>query len=171
MWSVRVLMASVWGGLEHGATFAFEVPIYQGKQESREKLRRSPCQPSRPGGIVITSATAATTAAKHTRENQMSTTAVATVKSASAKKASKKAPANKKFGSQRDNVRRKVIRMREQDLMSWASIGEELGLAPRTVRRLYQEKVGKGAHHGLLPGKGGQMPWTRCGDHCCVQPL
>jgi DNA-binding transcriptional regulator YhcF (GntR family) len=37
-------------------------------------------------------------------------------------------------------------------------IGNELGVAPRTARRLYDELKGAGAHHGLLEGKGGRRP-------------
>ncbi len=67
-------------------------------------------------------------------------------------------PANRKFGSQRGNKRSQVVRMRTKDLMSWAQIGEALEIAPRTARRLFQEKAGAHTHHGLLPGKGGRLP-------------
>ena len=67
-------------------------------------------------------------------------------------------PANKKFGSQRGNKRSQVVRMRTKDQMSWADIAAALEIAPRTARRLFQEKQGQGSHHGLLPGKGGRRP-------------
>lgn len=63
---------------------------------------------------------------------------------------------NKKFGGQRGNVRSKIVRLRNKEQMSWADIAAELDIAPRTARRLYDEKAGDGAHYGLLPGKGGR---------------
>lgn len=52
----------------------------------------------------------------------------------------------------------KVVNLRNVGLMSWAQIGAELGFAPRTARRLYQESQGEHSHHGLLPSKGGRLP-------------
>lgn len=63
---------------------------------------------------------------------------------------------NKKFGAQRGNVRSKIVRMRTKDQMSWVDIAGELNIAPRTARRLFDEKMGDGAHFGLLDGKGGR---------------
>ena len=65
---------------------------------------------------------------------------------------------NKKFGSQRHNVARKVVRMRTKGLLSWAAIAAELEIAPRTVRKLFQERVGSHQHHDHLPTKGGRFP-------------
>lgn len=63
---------------------------------------------------------------------------------------------NAKFGGQRQNIRRKVVSLRDSKKLSWASIAAEIGVAPRTARRLYNEVKGEGAHHGLLEGKGGR---------------
>lgn len=64
----------------------------------------------------------------------------------------------KDFGSTRYNTQRKIVRMRTKDLMSWAAIGQALGMAPRTARRIFQERVGEGQHHDHLPNKGGRFP-------------
>jgi hypothetical protein len=66
--------------------------------------------------------------------------------------------AQKKFGKNRHNVSRKVTSMRLKKGLSWAEIAKELEIAPRTARRIFQEKNGVGSHHGLLPGKGGRRP-------------
>lgn len=65
---------------------------------------------------------------------------------------------NKKFGSNRHNISRKVYRLRTKELMSWASIAAELDIAPRTARKLFQERAGVHQHHDHLPGKGGRFP-------------
>ncbi len=41
---------------------------------------------------------------------------------------------------------------------SWAAIGKSLTppVSPATARRMYDSVKGAGAHHGLLPGKGGR---------------
>lgn len=73
-------------------------------------------------------------------------------------------------GTRNGKVLNDVKRMRDINLMSWAAIGEKLGVAPRTARRLYNEKAGReGMHHGLLPGKGGRTPGAA---HCsnCANP-
>lgn len=49
-----------------------------------------------------------------------------------------------------------IVSMRDKKQMSWAQIAATKGVAPRTARRLYNEVKGEGAHHGLLPGKGGR---------------
>ena len=72
--------------------------------------------------------------------------------------ATKPAKGNRKFGAQRTNKTKQVVSLRDKKLQSWASIGETIGVSPRTARRLYDEAKGEGAHHGLLPGKGGQHP-------------
>lgn len=51
-----------------------------------------------------------------------------------------------------------IVRLRDKQEMSWAAIAAKFDIAPRTARRLYDEKMGEGAHHGLLPGKGGRRP-------------
>lgn len=96
---------------------------------------------------------------KSTRSTK-ATTAKAKVQKAAAKRQPKATKAqvkgNAKFGAQRQNVRRRVVSMRDKKNLSWAAIASELGVAPRTARRLYNEVKGEGAHHGLLAGKGGR---------------
>lgn len=58
----------------------------------------------------------------------------------------------------RASISAQVVEMRNVQLLSWAQIGQALGFAPRTARRLYQESAGAHQHHGLLPGKGGRLP-------------
>lgn len=43
---------------------------------------------------------------------------------------------------------------------SWATIGKSLTppVSPATARRLYDSVHGTGAHHGLIPGRGGRRP-------------
>lgn len=60
-----------------------------------------------------------------------------------------------KTGTRNGNVLVKVTRLRNQG-NSWKVIADSLGIAPRTARRLYDEKNGEGSHHGLIPGKGGR---------------
>ena len=70
-------------------------------------------------------------------------------------------------GTRNGKVLNDVKRMRDNGLMSWAAIGEVLGCAPRTARRLYNEKAGReGMHHGLLPGKGGRYPEAAHCSNC-----
>lgn len=64
----------------------------------------------------------------------------------------------KKFGSQRNNLRNKVYRLRTKELLSWVDIGNECDITPRMANRLFQEKAGKHQHHDHLPGKGGRFP-------------
>jgi len=59
-------------------------------------------------------------------------------------------------GKRTPQVKAQVVRMRTKANMSWASIATELNIAPRTARRIFDEARGPGAHHGLLPGKGGR---------------
>lgn len=61
---------------------------------------------------------------------------------------------------QRHNLRKRVVKLRTKELLSWAEIGNQLGVAPRTVRRLFQEQVGAHQHHDHLPNKGGRFPTT-----------
>lgn len=62
-----------------------------------------------------------------------------------------------KAGARNGNVLRQVTAKRNAG-NSWANIATDLGIAPRTARRIFQEKNGPGSHHGLLPGKGGRRP-------------
>jgi hypothetical protein len=64
----------------------------------------------------------------------------------------------KKFGKNRHNVGRKVVRLRTKDLLSWASIAAMLEISPRTARKLFQERVGEHQHHDHLPSRGGRFP-------------
>lgn len=53
--------------------------------------------------------------------------------------------------------RRTVVANRDKKAMSWAEIAEQLEVAPRTVRRLYDEVKGEDAHYASrLEGKGGR---------------
>ena len=60
----------------------------------------------------------------------------------------------------RANISKQVVQMRTRKLMSWAAIGAEFGVAPRTARRLFQEAKGDHQHHDHLPNKGGRFPTT-----------
>jgi hypothetical protein len=92
----------------------------------------------------------------------MSTRKPQATRRAASKAKEKKMAANKKFGKNRFNTTRKVVRMRTKNLMSWAAIAAELEIAPRTARRLFQERSGAHQHHDHLPAKGGRFPaqWT-----------
>lgn len=71
---------------------------------------------------------------------------------------------NKKFGGQRNNKRRKIVSMRKKGA-SWAAIAAELDVAPRTVRRMFDEQVGEGAHfESRIPGKGGRTRQVKAED-------
>jgi len=56
------------------------------------------------------------------------------------------------------SIEEQVVAMRDNDELSWATIGDHFGFAPRTARSKYDSIKGEGAHHGLLPGKGGRTP-------------
>lgn len=72
------------------------------------------------------------------------------------KAVSTKGKGNTKFGSQRHNKRRQIVSMRKKG-SSWAAIGTELDVAPRTVRRMFDEAQGVGAHFdSRVEGKGGR---------------
>jgi hypothetical protein len=78
---------------------------------------------------------------------------------------------SKKFGSQRHNVGRKVVRMRTKDLLSWATIAAALEISPRTARKLFQENRGVGQHFDHLPNKGGRFPaWWETAAEVPVLP-
>ena len=65
-----------------------------------------------------------------------------------------------KEGTLNGTVAAKVVRLRDKQQMSWVKIAEEIGngCTPRMALRIYDAKKGPGAHHGLLPGKGGRLP-------------
>jgi hypothetical protein len=63
-----------------------------------------------------------------------------------------------KEGKLNASVATKVVRLRDVGQLSWVKIGEEIGCTPRMALRMYDAKKGPGAHHGLLPGKGGRLP-------------
>jgi hypothetical protein len=75
-----------------------------------------------------------------------------------------------KDGTLNGNVVSKIIRLRKQNL-SWVRIADEIGngCTPRMALRMYDARLGEGAHHGLLPGKGGRLPEPK---HCakCQNP-
>lgn len=61
-----------------------------------------------------------------------------------------------KAGTRQPNILKRVVSLRNKGL-SWAAIGKELEVAPRTVRRMFDEKLGEGAHfESRVPGKGGR---------------
>lgn len=85
------------------------------------------------------------------------TTTTTTTKAATTKAASKKVLATT-TGKRSPQAVAKIARMRNKDEMSWADIGAELDIAPRTVRRIFDEKFGTGAHFASrLEGKGGRV--------------
>lgn len=77
-------------------------------------------------------------------------------KADSARRTTKATPKVKGKFAKRGTIVTKVVRLRDKNHQSWATIGAEVDCAPRTARRLYDESKGTGAHHGLLPGKGGR---------------
>lgn len=62
------------------------------------------------------------------------------------------------ISKERKALQTKVTNLRDKKQQAWAEIGAQLGIAPRTARRVYDELNGAGAHHGLLDGKGGRRP-------------
>lgn len=89
------------------------------------------------------SGTKETAGAQHQREQEGTTVA---------------AKINKVGKVTRANLRKMIVARRDKKQMSWAQIGAEFNIAPRTARRLYDEAKGEGAHYGLLQGKGGRRP-------------
>jgi hypothetical protein len=63
---------------------------------------------------------------------------------------------NTSTGKRNPNERKRVVRMRDRDEMSWAAIAEALEIAPRTARRIYDEAKGDGAHFESRPLVGGR---------------
>ena len=59
-------------------------------------------------------------------------------------------------GKRTPQVKAKVVSMRKKG-ESWASIASKLEISPRTARRIFDEKMGEGAHfESRLSGKGGR---------------
>jgi hypothetical protein len=133
-------LCSVWVSL-------FFMHFYQGKYgRSKEGLGKRLCNMQH-GAMVIPVEQHGST---KTKDFPMATT--------TATKAAVKTNKVNKFGSQRHNARRKVVRMRTKDLMSWAAIADAIEASPRTARLLFQEARGEGQHHDHLEGKGGRFP-------------
>lgn len=62
-----------------------------------------------------------------------------------------------KNGSRQSNVAKKVVSLRDNKGLAWRAIAAELEVAPRTVRRIYDEVKGEGAHFASrIEGKGGR---------------
>lgn len=62
-----------------------------------------------------------------------------------------------KTGTRQANVAKQVVSLRDNKGLAWRTIAEKLEVAPRTVRRIYDEAKGEGAHFASrLPGKGGR---------------
>lgn len=70
-----------------------------------------------------------------------------------------------KDGERTAKVRTQVVSLRDgtskREGMSWAAIAAKLEVSPRTVRRIYDEAKGEGAHfESRLEGKGGRTRAT-----------
>jgi DNA-directed RNA polymerase specialized sigma24 family protein len=102
--------------------------------------------------------TTTTTTAKKTTAKKGTAVKATTKATPKAKTATKAAPkaTTKAPDKARTTTQKRVVTLRDTKQQSWAQIGEAIGVAPRTVRRLYDEVKGEGAHHGLLEGKGGR---------------
>lgn len=62
-----------------------------------------------------------------------------------------------KDGNRKANVQKQVVALRDNKGLAWRAIAEKLEVAPRTVRRIYDEVKGDGAHFtSRLEGKGGR---------------
>lgn len=62
-----------------------------------------------------------------------------------------------KDGARQAAVVKKVVTLRDKKQLAWRTIAEQLEVAPRTVRRIYDEAKGEGAHFASrLEGKGGR---------------
>lgn len=85
-------------------------------------------------------------------------TAKTAPKKAVAKKAQPKAtPTTERItGAKRTTLAKKCVTLRDKGRKSWVQIGVACGIHPRMANRLYDEVKGKGAHYGLLEGKGGR---------------
>lgn len=80
----------------------------------------------------------------------------ATKKTPAAKTVAKPANGNRKFGTKRTQMAKRSVTLRDKNHLSWVQIADKLGCTPRMANRLYDEVKGKGAHYGLLEGKGGR---------------
>lgn len=66
-----------------------------------------------------------------------------------------------KTGSRSAATLKRVVNLRDKKGESWAAIAQALEVAPRTVRRMYDEAKGEGAHYASrIPGKGGRTQAT-----------
>lgn len=62
-----------------------------------------------------------------------------------------------KTGARSSATAKKVVSLRDNKGLAWRAIAEQLEVAPRTVRRIYDEVKGEGAHFASrLEGKGGR---------------
>lgn len=62
-----------------------------------------------------------------------------------------------KTGARSAAVLKRVVSLRDKQEQSWAEIAKALEVSPRTVRRMYDELQGEGAHfESRIPGKGGR---------------
>lgn len=65
---------------------------------------------------------------------------------------------NTTTGKRNPNSAKSIVAKRDKQGMSWGDIAEALDIAPRTVRRIYDEVKGEGAHFASrIPGKGGRV--------------
>lgn len=104
----------------------------------------------------MSTATATKTAARKATAKKATATK-ATAKKAAPKAAPAKATAKRVVGKDRTTAAKTVVNLRDKKHLSWGQIAVQLNVAPRTTRRMYDEVKGAGAHHGLLPGKGGRQ--------------
>lgn len=62
-----------------------------------------------------------------------------------------------KTGARSAAIAKKVVSLRDKKGLAWRAIASELEVAPRTVRRMYDEVKGEGAHFASrIEGKGGR---------------
>lgn len=63
-----------------------------------------------------------------------------------------------KTGGRQANIAKTVVARRDKKGQAWRTIAADLEVAPRTVRRIYDEVKGEGAHFASrVPGKGGRV--------------
>lgn len=60
-------------------------------------------------------------------------------------------------GTRNATIAKKVVNLRDKKGLAWRAIAADLEVAPRTVRRIYDEVKGAGAHFdSRIEGKGGR---------------
>lgn len=98
------------------------------------------------------------------QEDQPDATVVTSSKAAPAKRTAKEATVSTKTETKstkrswNKTTAKQVISRRDRKGLSWREIGLELGFSPRTVRSMYDNVKGPGAHYdSRLPGKGGRF--------------